>query len=315
MQLFSFYVIMKTWRIYNMTEERKDNEKEYNNRKIEGDNVINATICDEIADDSLIGNPGEAVYWRKKAIEHIEKQYGKEHILSIVYYDKLVNDLLEKGSFRQAMKCNEKARKIKKKEIGEYALETIKNDLYEVEIADCLYIQEHINEDDAAAKSMIHIKECLEKNTVNDKAALYKIYSKLSRWHRSFDMKGAESAKTYFVDQAICFAQELYGEESYELIEAYLQKALGLRHREGGEKENEEALKYFRIALLIASKKGPGGFDVAKRILSLLEDCWAATERKEKCLNWVSENISEQFAKEMLTPLSYEEIRKMFGLD
>lgn len=147
----------------NMSQERKDNEKEYSNRKIEGDNVKNAAICDEIADSSLIGNPGEAVYWRKKAIEHIENQYGKNHISSIVYYDKLVNDLLKKGSFRQAMKWNEKARKIKKKELGEYALETIKNDLYEVKIVDCLIIQEGFSEDEAAAKSMLHIKECLEK--------------------------------------------------------------------------------------------------------------------------------------------------------
>ena len=84
-----------------MTEERKSNENEYNNRKIEGDNVQNAAICDEIADDSFTGNSSEAVYWRKKAIEHIEKHYGKNQITNIIYYDKLVNDLLEKGSFRK----------------------------------------------------------------------------------------------------------------------------------------------------------------------------------------------------------------------
>lgn len=299
-----------------MTEERKDNEKEYSNRKVEGDNIKNAAICDEIADNSLMGNPSEAVYWRKKAIEHIENQYGKNHIASIVYYDKLVQDLLEKGSFRQAMKWNEKARKIKKKELGEYALDTVKNDLYEVEIADCLFVQEKVNEDEAAAKSMIHIKECLDKNMVDDKTMLYKIYSELSGWiHRKFDMEGAESIRTYFANQAICLAQELYGEESYEVIEAYLQKALGIRYLAGGDKENEEALEYFRKALLIASQKGPSGFHVTKRILSLLEYCWKPAEQKEKYFNWVSENISEQFAKEMLTPLSYEEIRKMFGLD
>jgi len=91
----------------DMTTERKYNEEDYNNRKIEGDNIKNATICDEIADDSLLWNPNEAAYWRKKAIEHMENQYGKNHIASTVYYDKLVNDLWEKGSFRQALKWNE----------------------------------------------------------------------------------------------------------------------------------------------------------------------------------------------------------------
>ena len=36
-------------------------------------------------------NPGEAVYWRKKAIEKIENCYGKGDFRNTAYYDKIDN--------------------------------------------------------------------------------------------------------------------------------------------------------------------------------------------------------------------------------
>ena len=113
---FNTYATYKGGRREIDMSERKYNEEKYNKLKVEGDNIKNAAICNDIADDSLTWNPSEAIYWRKKAIEIIEKHYGDSNIENTSYYDKIVNDLLEKGSYQQAAKWNKKSKKIKIKE-------------------------------------------------------------------------------------------------------------------------------------------------------------------------------------------------------
>ena len=46
--------------------DRKYNEEKYLKLQVEDDEEKNALICDQLADGSLMWNPGEAVYWRKK---------------------------------------------------------------------------------------------------------------------------------------------------------------------------------------------------------------------------------------------------------
>ena len=60
--------------------ERKYNEEQYKKQQITGDDIHNAAVCDRIADESLMWNPGEAVYWRKLAVEYMEKHYGKNRM-------------------------------------------------------------------------------------------------------------------------------------------------------------------------------------------------------------------------------------------
>ena len=60
--------------------DRKRNEEDYRRLQVEGNELKNAVICNRIADDSLMWNPGEAIYWRKKAIKKLEEINGKRNI-------------------------------------------------------------------------------------------------------------------------------------------------------------------------------------------------------------------------------------------
>ena len=51
----------------------------YWEQQIEGNNLHNAAVCNQIADESLVWNPNEAVYWREPAVENTEKQYRREY--------------------------------------------------------------------------------------------------------------------------------------------------------------------------------------------------------------------------------------------
>lgn len=51
--------------------DRKRNEEDYRRLQVEGNELKNAMICNRLADDSLMWNPEEAIYWRKKAIKEL----------------------------------------------------------------------------------------------------------------------------------------------------------------------------------------------------------------------------------------------------
>jgi len=92
-----------------MNKTREHNEKIYEKNKKEEDTLENAMLCEAIADDNLTWNPGEALYWRKKGIQIREQIYGKNDICITPYYEKIVAVLLEKGSYKEAKKWNEKS--------------------------------------------------------------------------------------------------------------------------------------------------------------------------------------------------------------
>lgn len=274
--------------------EREYNEQKYSQLKDEEDNIKNAAICDEIADDSLGWNPSEAVYWRKKAIELAESYYGKENINNTFYYDKIVNDFLEKNSYLQADKWNKKSKKIKIKEKGEYAFEIIKNELFELSI--------NISREkyDQVPACMDHIKEILQKNPGCDSSVLYQIYMELSYAEGDSGVRKIRENDGYYIDRVIDLAREIYGEDSLEVVEGYRQKALGLRYMWQGEKENAEALKIFKKALLMAIKKGASGGYAVMAIIRDITGCWEREVCYQECIKWVYHNISKEFAIDIM---------------
>lgn len=220
--------------------DRKYNEERYNEMKVEEDDVKNASICDEIADDSLMWNPNEAIYWRKQAIEMMEKHYGNKSIENTAYYDKIVNDFMEQGSYSQAEKWNNKSKKIKRKEKGEYAYETLASELCEMEIYNS---QEKF---DKVPNVWEHEKISLQKNSDMETAELYNVYLKLLHIWVDYKIYTKEELDTIdamieIADKAIDLAQKVYGELNMETAEAYRRKALIL-YRDDGKEENKAYL-------------------------------------------------------------------------
>lgn len=64
--------------------DRKRNEEDYRRLQVEGNELKNAMICNRLADDSLMWNPEEAIYWRKKQLRNWKKLMEKE-ILKIQF--------------------------------------------------------------------------------------------------------------------------------------------------------------------------------------------------------------------------------------
>lgn len=270
--------------------ERQYNEDRYNEMRVEGDDLKNAAICDKIADDSYTWNPGEAAYWRKKAIEMVEKHYGKGTIANVFYYDKIVGDFLAKNSYKQAEKWNNKSKKIKIKEKGEYAFEVITCELTELRID--IFLKNY----GMVPECMEHIKESLQKNAECDPSVLHKIYLELASIEGDSGVREVRTNDSYFADHAIDLAREIYGENSLEVAEAYREKGEGIRHTGQGEKENEEALQWFKKALLIARAKGTAGSDTAQRIFVNMEFCWDREVCELEGIRWAYRNISKEAA-------------------
>lgn len=289
--------------------ERQYNEDRYNEMRVEGDDLKNAAICDEIADDSFTWNPGEAAYWRKKAIEMAEKHYGKENIANVFYYDKIVEDFLAKNSYKQAEKWNKKSKKIKIKEKGEYAFDVIANELTELRID--IFLKNY----GMVPKCMEHIKEALKRNAESDPSVLHKIYLELAFIEGDSGVQEVRINDGYFVDHAIELAGELYGKDSLEVAEAYRRKGIGLRHARQGEKKNKEALEWFKKALLTARAKGTVGSDTVRWIFNNMEFCWDREMCELEGIRWTYRNVSREVAIDFMGIYSKpvrERIRKGF---
>lgn len=268
---------------------RKNNEEKYSRLMVIDDEIKNAIICNEIADDSLTWNPGEAIYWRKKAIEKIEKLYGKENIESTEYYDKLVNDLLEKGSYQQGVKWNNLSKKIKIQEKGQYSFEVIINELYEMEL------NIFLNKCDGISDNVEYVKSCLQKYQDANFDALYHIYSKLIHIGLNYRIYVQNELKDimYFADKAIELAYN-YGEESMEIVEAFRMKAIVCRKTGLGQENNEMALELLKKALLIALKIERNKGKKVKEIFYHIQMCWHEDIRWQESVMWICKHISKE---------------------
>lgn len=290
--------------------ERKYNEEKYNKLKVEGDDVKNAAICDQIADDNFMWNPSEAAFWRKKAIEHVEKHYGKESMENTVYYDKIVKDLLEKGSYQQAAKWNNKSKKIKIKAKGEYAFEVLTNELYEMQLN--IFLKKY----DEIASSVERVKYSLKKNSDGDLSVLYHIYLKLVSIESDHYIYTQEDLgdRVLFADNAIDIAKKIYGEDSIETAEAYRVKAIQIRHIGLGQKDNEEALQLLRKALLIAIKREGNIGNTVKKIFLNIRQCWDNKVCWQESTRWACDCVSREFVSEIMgifPPFAQQQIKEV----
>lgn len=196
--------------------DRQYNEERYKKQQIEGDDLHNAAVCDQIADESLKWNPNEAVHWRKLAVEHAEKYYGKNKSEDAVYYEKLANDYFHgKAAYSPALKWNSKAKKIKAAQFGEYALELLENELLE------LRLYYYMNKQDEMSIARERIKVLLEKNPDCEESVLYKACSHMARYKK-------HDGNLEFADAAMRIAEKVYGEISVETAEIYRIRAIEL---------------------------------------------------------------------------------------
>ena len=203
--------------------DRQMYEEKYNSRKVEGDDIQNAALCEEIADDCSQWNPREAIYWRKKAIELAEKCYGRNDIRNTTYYDKIAAGYMENGYHRQAAKWNQKSKKLKVKEKGKDSCEVLQNELAEL----MLYVR--LEEYEKFLSVLGHINNVLETKPDWEKATLYDAYYKRVDAVRLYNIYNEESTlrtvEIEYWDDAICLAQRFFGEDCMELAQAYRRKA------------------------------------------------------------------------------------------
>lgn len=223
--------------------ERKYNEEQYKEQQIEGNDLHNAAVCNQIADQSLAWNPNEAVYWRQLAVENAEKHYGKNKLGNTPYYEKLANDYLEKGSRSQALKWNSKARKIKIKQLDEYAPALLENELFELQV---YYLMHNYDE---ISNVRERIKILLDKNPNCEETLRYKVYLDMAQYKEC-------DGNFEFADAAMRIAEKVYGEMSMETAEIYRIKAIETWHFAEEQKDQErkkEAVELNNKAYYIAT--------------------------------------------------------------
>lgn len=269
--------------------DRKRNEEEYRRLRVEGNELKNVMICNRLADDSLMWNPGEAVYWRKKAIKKLEEINGKKNIENTVTYDKLVNDLMEKGSYKEAVKWNNRSVKIKSKELGEDSSKTIVNGLYKIELD--LLLKKY----DEIIDSIDQIILTLQNHPDITPFELYDIYLKLIYIEGSYNIYAInhnESTLSHideFSDKAIMISNKIYGENSMQTVEAYRLKAVC------SDKNREYKLNMLKKAILLAiNNEGINGENV-NRIFYNIRQCWKNEDCWKESAKWAIENVSKTF--------------------
>lgn len=279
--------------------DRQMYEEEYDRRKVEGDDILNASLCDEIADDcSSFVSSREAIYWRKKGIELAEKCYGKNDIRNTVYYDKIAEEYKGAGSYRQAEKWHQKSKKIKIKEKGKDSCEVLQNELEELRI----YVE--LEEYEKFLSVLGHINNVLETEPDWEKATLYNAYYKRADAVWLYNIYNKEStlrtAVIEYWDDAIFLAQSFLGEDCIELAKAYRSKAFCFDNK-------EERLELFRKALQIAiPKEGAQGKTVIRIFCNVL-NCWHREGLPPdedgsfpKAIQWAYKNISREFVVNLI---------------
>lgn len=213
--------------------DRIYNEECYSKQYVEGDHLHNAAVCSQIADESLMWNPNEAVYWRKLAVEHAEKQYGKNKLEDVVYYEKLASDYFYgKAAYSSALKWNKKVKKIKVGQLGEHASELLDNELLELELYCCM------GKYDELSTVRERIQNLLLRNPDCGETVLYRANLCMAHYKKRDGDLG-------FIDTAIQIAGKVYGEISMESAEAYRIKALEIWQsaEEGDLERKKEAVE------------------------------------------------------------------------
>lgn len=275
--------------------DRKYNEEKYIKLQIEGDEEKNALICDQLADDSLMWNPGEAVYWRKKAIKKIESCYGKGDIRCTIYYDKIVNDLMEKGSYKEAVKWNKKSKRIKLKEKGEKSFDVFTNELYELELN--ILIEKY----DEVLNDLNDISHKVQVFSKQEPLDLYNMYLKLIHIEHGYNIYARYNGKNelldiiQFADRAIELSKEIYGEDGIELAEIYRLKAIGIDWD-----DKEYKLELLKKSLMIAIKREGNNGVTVRKVFYDIRRCWGEEDSWNESIVWAYKNISREFVLDIM---------------
>lgn len=291
---FDIYTLIFGNKMETGMGDRKYNEEKYLKLQVEDDEEKNALICDQLADESLMWNPGEAVYWRKKAIEKIENCYGKGDFRNTAYYDKIVNDLMEKGSYKEAVKWNKKSKRIKVKEKGEKSFDVFTNELYELELSILIGKYEDVLND------LTDIPNRVQGFCKQKPLELYNMYLKLIHIEHSYNIHARIHGKDelfdiiQFADRAIELSEEVYGRDSIESAEIYRLKAIGINWN-----DDEYKLKLLKKSLLTAIKREGNNGVAVRKIFYDVRRCWQE-DSWNKSIIWAYKNVSKEFVLDIM---------------
>ena len=271
-----------------MSQDREHNEKIYQKFKKEGDVLDNAILCEAIGDDNLLWNPYEALYWGKRGIAIREQICGKNNIENTPYYDKIVDVLLIKGSYKEAIKWNNKSIKIKIKEKGDSCADLLINELLLSEALSLLFnnVESKMQADQAY--------NTLEKNiAIYDQKMAYNAYMKLlhiySRYNVGARIRNLKTTLQTEVcgNKAIQIAEVFYGEQSIETAEAIRQKAMTMKN------DKQMALTLFAEAIKIYMNFDDKKY--ARIIYHNVRQKWDGENVLIESAKWLYDNSSEKF--------------------
>lgn len=284
-----------------MEELRRKNKQIYDELKTEEITIDNAIICERIADENILWRPDEALYWRKEGIKIRESINGNKSIKNTPYYDMITEVLLEKGSYKEALKWNKKSINIKTKFGKEGNSDLLKNRLLYSEIM--FLLEDYIlgKKEADLAYDIIDENQSRLENFI-----LYKAYSTLTHLYSTYNIgarfNGLELSNRNEIcgDKAIEIAKKLYDENSLEVAEAYRMEAITLRDN------LEKCFDYFKIALKIYNnlqidKK------VARQIFHDIRNKWYGQNILIESAQWMLANSSEKFLLQAIEDFNEED--------
>jgi hypothetical protein len=272
-------------------EVRDQNEKRYQDFK--GDDLLeNAMLCEMISDENFLWSTDEALYWSKKGIEIRESLFGKKSLENTPYLDKIVKILLEKGSYKEAIKWNKKSTDIKIKNKGEDTPEIVINQLY---FGESMILLKKFDESKLYLDSTYFI---LEKNiSLLNQAFLYEsylelafLYNRYNSWAERSGMKVDDRCDDCG-SKAVIASQELYGHDSVKTADAMRWKGIFT-------KNTEEALGWFKKSIKIYLFKEDNqkyAKQIFRDVRQKLEGQNIFNEKTPASLRWFYENSSEDF--------------------
>jgi hypothetical protein len=293
--------------MYKMSGVRDENEKKYQDFK--GDDLLeNAILCEKISDENFLWWIDEALYWRKKGIEIRESLFGKKSLENTPYYDKIVKVLLEKGSYKEAIKWNKKSSDIKIKNNGENAPEILINQLY---FGESMLLLKKQDESKAFLDKAYII---LEKNaSLLNQDVLYEsyleleiLYSRYNSWADRSGIKVDDRADDCGI-KAIMTSEKNYGENSIKTADAMRWKGIFT-------KENEEALEWFMKSIkiyLAVEDNTKYAQQIFRDVRQKLENQNIFNEKTSESLRWFYDNSSEEFVMKAISEFSDDDKTKM----
>lgn len=185
----------------------------------------------------------------------MEKHYGKTAAEMAVYSEKLALVYLEKPSFQQVLKWNGRAKKNKVRQLGEWTLELLDNELFELQVRNLM------DDKDEVSNVRERIQNLLVKHPDCGEANLYKAYLGMVRYKKVDD-------NLIFADAALRLAEKGYGEVSMEAAEIYRIKAIQMWMSAESQEHKREAVALNNKAYYVVThaKDSGHGFNILRGI-------------------------------------------------